>query len=484
MRFYNREQELSRLTEIAALSMKTSHMVVMTGRRRVGKTELIRRFSMERKDVLYLFVSKKKSHILLEEFRDVLAEHIPLIRTASFRNFDDLFSFVFAYMREHPVVLVFDEFQNFEIVDPSVFSILQNCWDREKNNIKGAFIFIGSVFTLMRKIFEGKKEPLFGRTTASLYLEPLTPLAVSEILADYQLDPAVSLPFYYALFGGIPKYYFLLDRYGLFKKTQAEIIRKLYCETDAPLQNEGRDLLIEEFGKNYHLYFSILQVIAGGETQMARIADGAGINVNSISKYLEELTAYYQVLERRIPITEKMPKKKIGRYHIKDPALRFWFRYIFRNLSLVEIGDEKGLTAKIQGDLPTFMGMSFEELVRALLIQQNMGAIVPFKFSKIGAFWTRKNDVEIDVVALNEEEGKIFFGECKLQGNRFRVVDAQRLKEKAASVKWRLGEREEYYALFSMNEILATHKRDLADRGITTVHAADLLKKTIIMNSK
>jgi len=476
MKFYNREQELSRLNAIAALSMTTSHMVVMTGRRRVGKTELIRRFSQERKDVLYLFVSKKKSHILLEEFRDVLAGQIPLIKTATFRNFDDLFSFVFAYMREHPLIVVFDEFQNFEVVDPAVFSILQNYWDREKNNIKGAFIFVGSVFTLMQKIFEGNKEPLFGRTTARLYIEPLTPVAVCGILADYQLDSAESLPFYYALFGGIPKYYFLLDRYGLFNKTQAEIIGKLYCEKDAPLQNEGRDLLIEEFGKNYHLYFSILQVIAGGETQMARIADGAGINVNSISKYLEELTSYYQVLERRIPITKK-PEKKIGRYHIKDPALRFWFRYIFRNLSLVEIGDEKGLTAKIQGDLPTFMGLSFEELVRALLIQQNTGAIIPFKFSKIGAFWTRKNDVEIDVVALNEEEGKIFFGECKLQGTRFKGVDAQRLKEKAAAVKWRLGEREEYYALFSMNEILETHKRALAGQGIMTIHTSDLLGK-------
>lgn len=466
MKFYNREEELSKLSEIAALSIKTSHMVVITGRRRVGKTELIRQFSRVRKNILYLFVSKKKSHILLEEFRDILAEHIPLLKTAAFKSFEDLFAFIFSYMKEHPLIVVFDEFQNFESVDPSAFSILQNHWDREKNNIKGAFVFIGSVFTLMQKIFEGKKEPLFGRATATLYLEPLTPLAVSEVLSDYHMGAALHLPFYYTLFGGIPKYYFLLDRYRLFGKPHAEIIRKLYCESDAPLQKEGRELLIEEFGKNYHLYFSILQVIAGGETRMARIADSAGINVNSISKYLDELTSYYQVLHRRIPVTEHKPEKKIGRYYIKDPALRFWFRYIFRNQSLIEIGDDKGLTAKILNDLPTLMGRSFEELLRAMLIQRNKGAVIPFKFTKIGGFWTRKGDIEIDVVALNEEEGKIFFGECKLKGNKFTRADAQRLKEKGASVKWRFAKREEHYALFSMEEISETHRKALEKEGV------------------
>ena len=466
MKFYDREIELSRLSEIATLSKRTAHMVVITGRRRIGKTELIRQFSKGRSDVLYLFVSKKKPHILLEEFRDILAERIPLIKTAVFRSFEDLFSFIISYMKEQPVIMVFDEFQNFEFVDPAVFSILQNHWDREKNKIKGAFVFIGSVFTLMQKIFEGRKEPLFGRATSKLYIEPLTPAAISEILTDYSLDATVHLPFYYTLFGGIPKYYFLLDRYRLFGKPHAEIVKKLYCESDAPLQNEGRELLIEEFGKNYHLYFSILQVIAGGETQMARIADGAGINVNSISKYLDELTSYYQVLERRIPVTEQRYEKKIGRYYIKDPALRFWFRYIFRNQSLIEIGDEKGLAGKIMNDLPTLMGRSFEELIRALLIQRNDGDIIPFKFTKIGGFWTRRGDIEIDIIALTEEEGKILFGECKLKGHKFTRTDVQKLKEKGASVKWRIGRRKEYFALFSMDAISEAHKKSLGKEGI------------------
>ncbi len=475
MKFYNRENELARLSEVAALSMRTSHMVVITGRRRVGKTELIRQFAKERSDILYLFVSKKKPHILIEEFRDILASKIPLIKTATFRSFGDLFSFIFDYMKEKHLIIVFDEFQNFESVDASVFSTLQNHWDREKNNIKGAFVFIGSVFTLMQKIFEGKKEPLFGRATAKLYIEPLKPEAVSEILADHHLDTPSHLPFYYTLFGGIPKYYFLLDRYRLFGKPHAEIIRKLYCEPDALLQKEGKELLIEEFGKNYYLYFSILQVVAGGETQLAHIGDSAGINISSISKYLDELVSYYQVLERRIPVTEYKPEKKIGRYYIKDPALRFWFRYIFKNQSLTEIGAEKDLTAKIVSDLPTFIGRAFEELVRALLLQKNTGGIIPFNFTKIGGFWTRKGDAEIDVVALNENEGKILFGECKLKGNRFTRADMQKLREKASSVKWRAGKRKEFYALFSMDDVSESHRQSLEKEGILVFDLVRLL---------
>lgn len=436
MKFYNREDEISRLSEIASLSAQKSHMVVITGRMQIGKTEIIRRFSQDQRNLLYLFVSKKKPHILLEEFRDLLSERIPLIKTVSFRSFEDFFSFLFGYMKEHCLLIVFDEFQNFEFVDPSVFSTLQKHWDREKDRIKGAFIFIGSVFTLMKKIFEGKKEPLFGRATSRLYREPLDPDALTEILSDYQIEPTVHLPFYFALFDGIPKYYFLSDRYHLFGKSHSEVIRRLYCEADAPLQNEGRELLIEEFGKNYYLYFSILQVIASGETQMARVADGTGININSISKYLDELTSYDQVLERRTPVTELKTETKTGRYYIKDPSLRFWFRYIFKNQSLIEIGDEKGLTSKILNDLQTFMGISFEGLIRELL-----------------------------------------FGECKLKGGRFTKAEAQRLKEKAGYVKWRIEKRKEYFALFSMDEVSETQKKTLEREGILFFDLRRLLKK-------
>lgn len=475
MRFYNRERELLRLQEIAALAGYSAHFMLITGRRRVGKTELIRKFAEGREDVLYFFVSKKKPLVLLEEFRELLAARIPLLKTVFFSSFQDLFSFLFLQMEQQPLLIVFDEFQNFQQVDPSVFSTLQHIWDNRKDTGKGALICIGSVQTLMQKIFDGSKEPLFGRVTARLYLNPLTANVIAEILREHHVDPAKHLLAYYTLFGGIPKYYFLLDRYRLFGESLYEIILKLFCEIDAPLQNEGKELLVEEFGKNYHLYFSILQVIAGGVTQMARIADCAGINVNSISKYLEELTSFYQVIERRVPVTEKRLEQKNGRYYLKDPLLRFWFRYIFRNQSMIAIGDEAGLLAKIEEDMPTLMGWSFEELTRALLIERNDSSILPFRFSKIGAFWNKGGDVEIDIIAIDEDGGNILIGECKLNGNRFSVAEARRLKNKAELIPWRREHRREHYALFCLGDISASVQKALAAEGITVYTLENLL---------
>ncbi|MBI1883147.1 MAG: ATP-binding protein [Chlamydiae bacterium] len=476
MKFYNREQELSSLSEIAELSKRNSHFVVVTGRRRVGKTELIRHFLKGRKDFFYFFVSRKKSHILLMEFQEVLIEQIPILASTSFKSLGDFFLFLFNYMKEHPTVIIFDEFQNFEFVDPSVFSIFQNLWDQLKDEVKGTFIFVGSIFTLMQKIFEGRKEPLYGRATSKLLIEPLQPDVIQSILSDYHVDAATHLPFFYGVFGGIPKYYFLLDRYMLFGKSYDKIIEKFYCEENAPLRNEGKELLIEEFGKNYHLYFSILEVVAGGETQMARIADGTGINVNSISKYLEELTAYYQILERRVPITDRKHEKKLGRYYIKDPALKFWFRYVFRHQSLLEIGDVKNLLKKISSDLPTFLGRSFEELVRALLLKRNSDHFLPFKFTDIGGFWTKRGD-EIDIVALDEDKNQVLFGECKLNGERLHRGDILKFKEKANFMNWKMGKRTEYFSIFSAAPLSKEKRKMLSEEKIMAFELGDLLKE-------
>lgn len=475
MKFYNRERELQRLGEIAELAADSAHMLVVTGRWRIGKTELVRQFLKNREDALYLFVSKKKPLVLLDEFRDLVAAKIPLAANVTFRNFDDFFSFLFQYLQEHPLMIVLDEFQNFRAVDASVFTVLQRLWDTNKDESRGMFIFVGSVFTLMKTIFEGSREPLFGRATARMVLDPLPPDAVAAILEDHGLDAPASLPFFDTLFGGVPKYYFLLDRYHLFKQPPEKIIRRLFVEADAPLQNEGRELLIEEFGKNYHLYFSILQVVASGETQMARIADRTGINVNSISKYLDELTNYYQILERRLPVTDNREDKKRGRYYLRDQALRFWFRYIFRNRTLIEIGDEENLIRKILADLPTLMGRVFEELVRSLLLRKNDTTLLPFRFNRIGGFWSRRGDVEIDIVALDDDGGKVLFGECKLAGHKVTRADLQQLREKARQVKWLSGSRQEYFALFSAAAMPAVARADLASEGVIIHDLARLL---------
>jgi AAA+ ATPase superfamily predicted ATPase len=475
MKFYGRARELNKLNELAATGANAAHLVVVTGRRRIGKTALIKRFGEGRNDLIYFFVGRKKPQVLLDEFTSLLAERMPLLKSVKINSFEQFFSLLFDLMESEPLFIVFDEFQNFLYVDPSIFSTLQHLWDSNRDRAKGAMICIGSVQTLMRDIFEGSKEPLFGRATARIHLAPLAADVIAVILRDHKRKPETDLLLFTTLFGGVPKYYFLLDRHQLFGLKVDEIISRTFCEPDALLQNEGRELLIEEFGKNHQMYFSIMQVIAAGETQMARIADTVGLNTSTLPKYLDELTSYYQVIERRVPVTSTRAEQKNGRYHISDPLLRFWFRYIFRNQSLIEMGETERLNSKIMQDLPTLMGHAFENLTRALLTARNDGSIVPFVFEKIGGYWNRTGSVEIDIVALDDSGGNILFGECKLNGNRFTVADAVRLKEKASQVAWNNASRKEYFMLVSHEPVSPGRRKELENEGVTVVELKQLL---------
>ncbi len=472
MKFYNRDRELSRLQSIISEGENQAHFVVISGRRRIGKTALIKHFSKERTDFIYLFVSKKKPHLLLSEFTELLAERIPLLNSVTINNFDAFFTILFEEMQKTPLCVVLDEFQNFQQVDDSTFSVLQKLWDQYQEKCKGALVCIGSVQTLMRDIFEGSKEPLFGRATAKIALKPLSVNVLVEILGDNQVDTAKQLIFYYSLFGGVPKYYSMISRMNLFRKKRQEIIKILFCETDAMLQNEGRELLIEEFGKNYHLYFSIMQAVACGITQMSQIADKTGIGVNSISKYLDELVTYYEVLERRLPVNATTGEHKNGRYYIADPLLKFWFRYIHKNQSLVALGEDIRLSEKIESDLPTFMGLNFEKMICEILTARNDGSLVPFNFDRIGNYWDRTGKVEIDIVAMDQEN--IFFAECKLNGNQFTVHDADLFKSKGKNVRWGKENRKEYYALIANEQLTQKTKKLMEKEGIICIDLPQL----------
>jgi AAA+ ATPase superfamily predicted ATPase len=210
---------------------------------------------------------------------------------------------------------------------------------------------------------------------------------------------------------------------------------------------------------------------------MSQIADKTGIEVTSISKYLDELVTKYEVLERRLPVTSSGSEHKNGRYHIADPLLKFWFRYIYKNQSLVAMLAEDRLTDKITADLPTFMGLHFEVMTREILRLRNGGAVIPFNFDRIGGYWDRGGKVEIDIVAIDDSKTHIFFGECKLNGNQFHADDAIRLKEKARQVHWGADSRQEYFALISRDQVGARTRNVLQKEGIACIELVDLFKE-------
>ncbi len=243
MKFYNREKELEILEKIEKMSENQAQMTTIIGRRRVGKTELIRHFLQKKPNAFYFFVEKKKNEPLLEEFTGILKQKYPFL-TNPFKDWNSFFEFIFEISKKEKMIAVFDEFQNFKFVDSSAFSTLQKIWDLNYKEAKLNLILVGSVITLMEKIFRGSKEPLFGRVNHKIYLEPFTPRVIQNLLGDYNIKKFDEFLNFYTVFGGIPKYYAELDNKEQFQEKRfLKIIEEMFFAGDGVLKEEPKDIL-------------------------------------------------------------------------------------------------------------------------------------------------------------------------------------------------------------------------------------------------
>lgn len=421
MKFIGRKAELARLSEINEFAKRGGYLTMITGRRRVGKTTLVRHF-LERNGIhdCYFFVSRKQSKTLLDEFAELLSERFPEISGLQFANFDGFFKFLFQTLQRNNYTFVFDEFQNFLYVDPAVFSIFQKYWDENKDKITGHIIVIGSLQTVMHTLFEDQKEPLFKRLTGKLILKPFSVAETNQLFVLHDCEDKETNLKLQLLFNGIPFYYYLMEKEQLFGKEIIEIIHKLALRNDGILFNEGKELTIEEFGKNYGRYFSILEAIASGFTQWNDISTQTGILPNSIGKYLDELLNYYDLIERKTSIFST-DEGRSSRYYLKDNFLTFWFRYVHKNFSLLENYSSDFMIRKVKEDLPNFFGFQFEKFILDWLQRQCIENPAAFPFDVVGKYWDRGSN-EIDVVAYQKKGDLCLIGECKL--NSKRVISA------------------------------------------------------------
>ncbi len=418
MKFYDRKDELEKLEKFEELAGKNLFFIRVTGRRRIGKTLLVREY-LERTNTpaLYFFVTRKKEKPLLDEYAAIISEQFDDYPGIGFRDFDDFFKFLFNLMKRKKLIVVFDEFQNFKYVNGAVFSILQKHIDLNKQEAKGLLMVIGSIDSMMRRIFENSDQPLYGRLNGSFLLRHFSLGTVKEILTDHGLTTDEDLLFFYSVFQGIPFYYNYISERGGYSKSRADFFKEDILDENSILLNEGKEILIEEFGKDYSTYFSILEAAACGATTVSRISDVSGIAVGSLSRYISDLTGDHELIERRTPFDSKK-NNKMGRYYIVDNFLDFWFRYIFKNKSRIEIFSRDRIAAAILEDMPTFMGKKFETLVMTHLIEMNRWERL--RFDRIGQYWDR-GETEIDIIYTNDRDREIYFGECKLSPKRFNV---------------------------------------------------------------
>lgn len=234
--------------------------------------------------------------------------------------------------QERPLTLIIDEFQDFTRVNPSIFSDIQDVWDRYKDKAKINLVVSGSLYSLLIHIFEDEKEPLFGRLTTKLIVRPFTIVTLKEILGEY--NPAYcqeDLLCLYMLTGGVPKYVSLLMDGGAAAK---DAMLSFACGMGSPFLSDGKEILVSEFGRDYSTYFSILQLIASGKTTQGAIDSIIG---KTTGAYLRNLEQDYSLISKNQPMFAKPGSRNI-RWRIRDCYLRFWFAFVYANQSLVETG--------------------------------------------------------------------------------------------------------------------------------------------------
>lgn len=408
MKFYNRTTEIADLQRLKEMSYTDhSKLTVLTGRRRIGKTSLILN-ALREETIVYLFVSRKSESDLCNGFCAEIEKTLQIF-VPRMSSFTETFRFLLEQGKTKKFTLVIDEFQEFMNINESIYSDIQNYWDQYRASTYINFIVSGSIYSLMTKIFQDKKEPLFGRADAMMKLTPFTTSVLKEIMNDYKPDYTQDeLLALYTYTGGIPKYVELLvDNKAL---TIQKMI-KYICQSDSPFIDEGRNLLIQEFGKKYGNYFSILDAISSGMNTQAQIESFMG--EKSIGGQLSKLETVYEVIKKQRPIFAKEGSQSV-RYEISDNFLRFWFRYIERNRSIIELGNFQGLAKLIHADYTTYSGKTLELYFKQKLQES-------YDYRAIGSWWEPKGDQnEVDIVAISLDNKTAYVAEVKRQRKNFK----------------------------------------------------------------
>lgn len=436
MKFYDRTRELKVLNRIyKQCEAEYGAITVLTGRRRVGKTLLSKEFAKDKKN-LYFFTSKKAEPLLCSELKEEYENFSGQKIIGEIKSFPKLFEQLMIHGINNPYVLIIDEFQEFYNINKSVYSDIQNIWDEYKFKTKVHVIFIGSIYSMMIKIFQDSKEPLYGRADRILYIKPFEPDVIKEILDDNGEYTRERLFYNYLITGGVPRYQEILLREQCY---DFEDILDLILEKDSFFVGEGKNLLIQEFGKDYGIYFSILEMISIGRTSRSEIES---VFEKSIGGYLEKLEVEYDVIERVKPVGSKKQGRN-QKYKIKDNFIKFWFRYIYKNIRLIEDERFELVRKLIEKDLPTYCGPILEKLFIELKKKNPSYGI-------IGTYWEKKNQNEIDIVALNEIEKKIVISEVKMNKEKVNMI---KLKEKSENLIKKYNEYEIEYEGLGIKDI-------------------------------
>ena len=415
MKFYDRVNEIKILKENELQSKNNAVFTVLMGRRRVGKTTLITT-ALKNYKYAYLFVSKDSEAVLCHKFQQTLEEQLDIRIYGTISHFRDLFEIIMKESLNRHFTIIFDEFQTLYKVNPTIFSDIQDLWDRYHRDSHLYLIASGSIQSLMKRIFENENEPLYGRPTSKLTVQPFAINIIKQIFhdhcPDYKNEDLLCL---YMITGGVAKYVELLMDAGCYTK---EKMLNYVCRQDSYFLSEGRDIMNQEFNDDSATYFSILQLIAGGLTKRSEI-DGA--MQKDMGVYLQNLEKNYLMVKRLRPLLAKS-NSKVTAYEISDQFLRFWFRFVWPYQSLIERGQLSLLHQNMGQHYEQFTGRTLEQYFQTQAMETG-------QYTKVGNWWDRKGKNEIDMIALNEFDHTGIAVEIKRNPHK---INFEELKAKVA----------------------------------------------------
>jgi len=438
--FVGRERELKILQ--AEWESDQASMLILYGRRRVGKTRLVSHWiETAHPRALYWVAEPTSSKDQLRAFSQALLNFESSSSSPtdfSYSTWGQAFEQVARMAKYERFALILDEFTYLMMLEQGIAGILQNVWDQHLQNSNVFLVISGSHVGMMERGVLSYHAPLYGRATSRLMLQPLPFSKTRSFFPKYRPDERVAV---YAMFGGVPAYW---------KKFKPELsldknIREKLLSDANLLQDEPR-LLLQDFVSEIHNYAAILRAIAQGYRTPKEIASASGLPDKHISMYLTTLIGTGFV-ERRLPVTEREASRQ-GRHHITDPYLRFYYRFLSRRQSQLAMGVDDQTLDEIKRHLVDFIGThTWEELCREWLLRTSGRKVVPFLPDQVGSIWNK--EAQIDVAGVNFMEKTLILGECKWDRHPIDWDVLRKLVEKTERVLPLEGQWQVYYLGFA-----------------------------------
>ena len=472
MRFVDRSRELEALGRI--WDSDRAELVIVLGRRRVGKTSLILKFA-EGKRSLYLYTFHASPGSVLKYFTREISKQLGVIFPPGYAlpDWDAFYGFLYELSREDKILVVIDEFQRFSETSPDAIDMLQHWWDKALNKTKIKLVLVGSSIGMIERVALSGSSPLYGRKTSILNVKPMNFFEFREAFSS--LEPLKQIEFY-SIFGGTPHYFNMIDP----NKSVEDNIMEKVASPYAPLRDEPEQLLRTEL-RSISIYMDILEKIAKNHT--ASIGDIA----SSMNKSRSELYPYLLRLEKMDIITrvyrptEKRAEYRRARFKITDNYIKFWFTYIYPNQGEIERGNTQIVLEEYLKNKEMYVSKTYEEIVNEFL-ERNSGKEITDalqqriklpKIIKTGTWWWK--NIEIDVCGIGDKA--IILGEVKWKEKGIEKRDIEELittKTRAFLKKTETNKPIRY--LIATKK---TPKREIAKK-LKEIKAITLIPETII----